>query len=1526
MIEQQIRILHGQNLLQIQEQKQKLRGKSIHQTEWNIEDYCKIFQIPENKINEINQWFLGILNIQNDSEIKILSPGVGAGRNELQLIIKLAKEYPNSKVICDLVDYSYKSCQYLKTILEKLNFVKDYSQGIVFKKDNIEIKIVIQDFEIWLKENKDKNYDIILSFFLINFLSNWRESILGSIGLLNADGVLIISQDLGDLCFLDNSFHEIPSRETDNDRYNFFKLWREYYEIRREYGLDWNNLISPSNMCFVERCFSDIHLLSDQNTSISKDFYWHLGDCDPEETGSFKALSYWIDLIEGNETSDEVFNCLNIPEKIDTNELSANIREDIANKLREKYNNIFVNDLTLGEKLFYLKRPLKKDCANFKEICRYVFKRNNFSITNTTAYKFSNRCDNVTESSKIPLKFSLQNRALDIYHCLVHDKDKAMVSMFSKEVIFQGNKIEYSWRQDDTPFVYPSTYSNEDVEYYLISYSIYFQLKKEGEYLHKLTGLVHNDFPYRTGIIFSLKENVSESVEPVFYQNSSKIKAFIITISKNKFKCCQDAVRQFIQNENLSTPLQDLFDKQNVFKKKFSSTDLLIEIEKTLKVDVTKIKNVLAKYFITANKQLAQLIINYLKAEANNISEEVIKQVHGVFDNIYLIALSHPVDCNTIVYTTTNIDYSSEGTANSQEQSYYGLIVADCLPDETYIENYYDQLLSNTFSYSGMDGIHEQKAKDEMMKLNARKAAISQVLARNLSHNHGSHVLSRMIHSDQINAMHSEHEGIRQILSKKIIDKNMSAVNCDITGHEVNEANVKELTKDTITFDIDKVNAIAKKMQYLSLHTLNKKLSINEKIAYFNSYEKSRMDFLADIATATPTMESSKLFYGELIAGFDKNRILLDRISGIDNFKYRISLHDCRHCDKSLCFLDDCRKEISLENDFAVTIPNDIIGQHAFYNIIENLIRNTAKHSAKQPDGSVTFHIEVREPDKEQCKRCPALNSYYEIHIYDSIDMPTEEVTLEQDDIKFFMGNDLKEIQGVDGKVVRLENDASINTDKLIKMVYRQNIYINQNLLDKENKLRQGALGMIEMEASAAYLRKIPVENIDNEEYTLDLDDLGGAKYCIKSKDCKTANILKAFIKKTKNAKRHLAYRFFMLKPKEILIVLDNEAIEKLKNENKIDLAQLSSALINYGIWLNCKGNNTALDGIEPFVEGKIYEHEILLNMTQNEIEPNIGVLPDRIVKADLINDLAEIVKDKNVKEFKEKVWEEFGSMFKINIENYKSIYQFEFYSNNQLSAVFDHHGTQWKEWLIQFPESQQFIEITTGLNIMTTILGRAANKSRTLSGWVSNPSYDKVIYYKLCDSVNQQIIIIDERIQEAAENLKYKPENGNDIPFKEIYLTTGIIVPDKKSDIDLSKQTYGNDARANIISFLNKVKQEELKKRNGNIPANRIKFIVVHLGVLEKILSVEGKRKADSKEEQLEIENLITDFLQVFNNAKIKPVLVSGRGLPANAPRKFSFVNFSALAQHSIDSRNKFMLNELLYAARNINNNNNNN
>jgi hypothetical protein len=203
----------------------------------------------------------------------------------------------------------------------------------------------------------------------------------------------------------------------------------------------------------------------------------------------------------------------------------------------------------------------------------------------------------------------------------------------------------------------------------------------------------------------------------------------------------------------------------------------------------------------------------------------------------------------------------------------------------------------------------------------ATKAAISAVMARNMSHNIGSHVLSKLVSK----------EGAKRFWIK------------EDEGY---------------------------KPAPLQNRSQPNKVDPEEALAYFNSYLRTRMDYLADIATGVPVMEVTRNLIGDVVAGLDKNRILLNYISGVDGFKFEILIRDCRNCKDVDC---NCTPITADIRDIPISMPNDVLGYHAVYVIIENLIRNTAKHGFTRVSMAgnrneikpVQFVIEVRNCDAD---------------------------------------------------------------------------------------------------------------------------------------------------------------------------------------------------------------------------------------------------------------------------------------------------------------------------------------------------------------------------------------------------------------------------------------------------------------------------------------------------------------------------------------------------------------------------------
>lgn len=722
------------------------------------------------------------------------------------------------------------------------------------------------------------------------------------------------------------------------------------------------------------------------------------------------------------------------------------------------------------------------------------------------------------------------------------------------------------------------------------------------------------------------------------------------------------------------------------------------------------------------------------------------------------------------------------------------------------------------------------------------------------------------------------------------------------------------------------IEAITERIQYLTQHPINKSMVFEDRIAYFNSYAKSRMDFLADIATGIPTMESSKLFYAEVLAGIDRNRILLDNISGVEKFNFKFELNDCRGCSMTngLCSRYDCRKLVDIDNDILVAVPNDILGQHAFYIILENLIRNTAKHTAAEVGQLITFHIEVREPSKDLVQECPRLSSYYEIQVYDNVDFKYKPAELSSDDKSFFKNN---HILFLGGKKI----DDIEDIDHLEKIVYRQNVYINQDLLDKKtNTLRKGAWGMIEMEAAAAYLRKIPIDSIDENQFALNVNDLYAEEYGISRGDYRTANILKAFIKKTDKKTRHLAYRFFMPKPKEMLFVTDGAKLNAwLADKPNYAITSIASNLLNTGVWLKTKGQ--AVKGVDEFQENKVYEHELLVKDEDIFFKEASGTLPDRVITFNLL-DLLELSQTmEGADRAKKEVWtaytEKLPNISILPFRHRNRMHEFGDTVSPVIEASFNHHGTDWPSLFKDVAYNAEanisgYIEIVTGTNNLSDLLIKV---SEYLGGHSkTHLSYPAALYAKLKCAIADQIVILDERAQEASVTLTYKPQKVNgvqaEIKYNELFLASGIYIPNP-NDFNLSRISYKEvgkeSARIKLISLLKSKNKHILLKRKQRVLFNRVKFLVVHLGVLEKVLNADDERPTDLEMEKKEISKLVIELRDALGGNSIKAIVVSGRGIPPNLPDDIPFVNYSALSQYLIDSRNKILLNELLYSTR---------
>ena len=143
----------------------------------------------------------------------------------------------------------------------------------------------------------------------------------------------------------------------------------------------------------------------------------------------------------------------------------------------------------------------------------------------------------------------------------------------------------------------------------------------------------------------------------------------------------------------------------------------------------------------------------------------------------------------------------------------------------------------------------------------------------------------------------------------------------------------------------------------------------------FYQYIQHRMDYIATVTTERPLWRQPTMFVSNMMKDFLKQTHLLEYISaseGLHAYKFQgqafgksqrrtICMHVRRiydnsssdwwangrldsDCENVANFIKYDKESVDFAKDVAVAIPGGVVGQHAFFTIIENVLRNAAKH------------------------------------------------------------------------------------------------------------------------------------------------------------------------------------------------------------------------------------------------------------------------------------------------------------------------------------------------------------------------------------------------------------------------------------------------------------------------------------------------------------------------------------------------------------------------------------------------------
>lgn len=710
-------------------------------------------------------------------------------------------------------------------------------------------------------------------------------------------------------------------------------------------------------------------------------------------------------------------------------------------------------------------------------------------------------------------------------------------------------------------------------------------------------------------------------------------------------------------------------------------------------------------------------------------------------------------------------------------------------------------------------------------RIEATKSAIAKAMARNMSHNIGSHVLSNLVKET-------------------------------IYG-ELSDARVKELR----SYD--------SKREDLFVEDKNRQL------AYFMRYLKSRMDYMSEVTFGSPSLLANRMISGDVMKEFDSNRILLNHISGIPGFKYGFSL---KHGYRSM-----------EEEDIAAAFPGDVIGCQAFYNIIENVIRNTAKHTRRQNGSEPTvFTIRFKEP--EDC-----------------------------DDVK-----------GAD-EMYCVEIGSDVVEPRIDEIVTAQNLErLNSPVFDESYNLRSHSLGLLEMEASAAFLRQLDLHEIESDNYTVD----DGPALFHERNGRKRLNIIKAFAvyngEKDEDGKKKgsLAYRFFVQKPKEFLFIGDWSQVDSTSRKT------LQSKGVEF---------SSFDDFDEKLRMGKAFAHTYLLYDATLAIDfaKHNTLLPLRRIPVDDDGKktLISYLKGESVfAELRDFVWTQ------LSDDNcrIRTITPTENTLNKKRGVTHViqlHHPKETiakeafrRRRSVAEAEDFMFVERLSGRTLERmpcyNDLSRIGNSGDPEANYFNHfverdwKDEDRKAYSwivkDIADAYRCKVVVIDERIQKHAE------ENMEDgFPCWAYFEMTRVFIPrGPHRDVDGAEcpplDIDGNAIAEEDRTFI-PLAPEDFGKYREKLEEYIVEhiddaFLLIHYGVLERMYG-----KPEKIYKMLETWSKADEKAGEEKKPRARRVVVtSGRGSHSlNLPPSVCFVNLSSVLYSFCESRNKYLISVLLNQSR---------
>ena len=406
--------------------------------------------------------------------------------------------------------------------------------------------------------------------------------------------------------------------------------------------------------------------------------------------------------------------------------------------------------------------------------------------------------------------------------------------------------------------------------------------------------------------------------------------------------------------------------------------------------------------------------------------------------------------------------------------------------------NYIDYIrfiIDGCISYAASEDIITLQKKANHESIKSAKAAI---MSRNMSHNLGSHVMFYIKQKLQ---------SVSKIINNDVLHN-------IITGSQLN------------------IEELQKKLQ----NSANIELPFLVGLGRFINYLQERQDYIATVATnyipARSTISFKDFIYDELKPdlryerhkrddsssdnGWQPKNLLLDYIAYSEGYSKSDAIEiKFGEFDGHNPLDDTAKGDFQALRKFNVAVPGGVIGRQAIFSIVENIIRNAAKHSEHRTDGKLVLQLSLVDAEKDFTG--DFLTDKFRC-------MRKEKGSMESGESLVKLYQNHKDAF----HILRIKLDMPNKEDDIEALVGK----LGEDYVEEDGSMKETSKGLKEMRISAAWLRghsidtdipttEPPVLAVYSEPYK-DYKDKETISYflCI-PKPCKVAFVVKDMAKYT---------------------------------------------------------------------------------------------------------------------------------------------------------------------------------------------------------------------------------------------------------------------------------------------------------------------------------------------------------------------------------------------------------------------------